>query len=260
MPPKVTTVDTQNEHETETDFVLKHRIVGAAFLLFFGALFLPWLLGAPGNAPHSGSVPSDDQGLSKQIEAELIKAVEKEKLANQEQVYISRITPVGTSANNKESTTSAPKPKPAPKKTVNKPAPVVKPVDKDKGKKVVISVPKSEPSKASNTVAEKVEKTKPTPSTAKAKEVAPKKQPKPVSVDVGWIVSVGVFSDKKNVTAVLKDLKRKGFKPSTSEMQTSKGLATRVWLGPFAERVEAAKSKTMLKQQTGEPGLIKAYP
>ena len=34
----------------DNDFVLKHRIAGAAFLLFFGALVLPWLLGAPSDA------------------------------------------------------------------------------------------------------------------------------------------------------------------------------------------------------------------
>ena len=31
----------------EAEFILKHRVAGAAFLLFFGALFLPWLLGPP---------------------------------------------------------------------------------------------------------------------------------------------------------------------------------------------------------------------
>ena len=34
----------------DNDFVLKHRIAGAAFLLFFGALVLPWLLGPPSEA------------------------------------------------------------------------------------------------------------------------------------------------------------------------------------------------------------------
>ena len=36
-----------NTVSKDVDFVLKHRVVGAGFLLLFGALILPWMLGSP---------------------------------------------------------------------------------------------------------------------------------------------------------------------------------------------------------------------
>ena len=82
------------------------------------------------------------------------------------------------------------------------------------------------------------------------------------SVDIGWVVQVGVFTDSKGAAKVVSDLKSKGFDPSTTIVDTNMGKATgtRVWLGPYAQRVDAAKSKTSLKDRTGGDGFIRAYP
>ena len=81
-------------------------------------------------------------------------------------------------------------------------------------------------------------------------------------VDVGWVVQVGVFTDKKGAAKVVEDLKLKGFIPSTTIVDTNLGkeTGTRVWLGPFAQRVDAAKSITSLKEKTGSDAFIRAYP
>ena len=82
---------------SENSFVLKHRIVGAAFLLFFGALFLPWILGPPSEAlkaepgePEAGNT----EVSAAQIEDEILAALDQQEATPPEQVYISKITPL----------------------------------------------------------------------------------------------------------------------------------------------------------------------
>jgi cell division septation protein DedD len=83
-----------------------------------------------------------------------------------------------------------------------------------------------------------------------------------VTVKVGWIVQVGVFIEQAGAERVVQDLRSKGFNPSTSIVDTNRGkdTGTRIWLGPFEQRVAAAKAKTRLKNETGEAGFIRAYP
>jgi len=78
----------------------------------------------------------------------------------------------------------------------------------------------------------------------------------------GWVVQVGMFVDKKKALGVFDQLTEKGFKPSTSTVDTNLGLATgtRVWLGPFRERQGANDMKEQLAKKTGTSGFIRAYP
>ena len=102
----------------------------------------------------------------------------------------------------------------------------------------------------------------PTPKPEPIPEAKPAKQPKPSSesVERGWVVRIGTFANAGNVEKVLVDLKSKGFAPDSESIETSKGVATRIWIGPYLQRVEAARARTRLEQQTGEPGLITAFP
>ena len=212
----------------DNTFVLKHRIVGAAILISFGALFLPWLLGNPKSAVSEKAAVQDifTENLQNQAQTE----INDKEVEDQIQVYVSKITPlIDPVSTNKKLEEEKSKP------VANKSKPIAKPKEKKEPvsgqvKQEVVTKPKEE-------------------------------KPKPnKNVELGWIVSVGVFSKKNNVDAVVADLKSKGFKPSTSKTDTSKGPATRVWLGPYEQRVDAAKARTNLKQLTGEPGLIVAYP
>lgn len=213
----------------DNSFVLKHRIVGAAILISFGAIFLPWLLGNP----KSTVVNEVNQNTT--IFGEVLPDMPPEEVSDSEvedqiQVYVSKITPlIDPVSTNKK--LAEEKEKPVASKTepeVKKEA--TKPKTAPKVKQEVVTKPKDEEPKVNK------------------------------DIELGWIVSVGVFSKKGNVEAIMADLKNKGLKPSSSKTETSKGIATRVWLGPYEQRVEAAKVRAKLKELTGEPGLIVAYP
>ncbi|NNC99213.1 MAG: hypothetical protein HKN85_03430 [Gammaproteobacteria bacterium] len=245
-----------------TDFVLKHRIAGAAFLLFFGALFLPWLLGDPSAAskPEQVDVEAGNAAASairavesQQVEDELLAAIERKEAAEPEQVYISKITPLGS--NNTALSSSPPAEKPAEAATKT---PQSKAVPATKPATTRAEEPKSiGAGRAAEPIASKAAET--TPATT---DTVPATVQANNSIEVGWAVQVGVFTDKNGAARVVKDLQAKGFEPQTTIVDTNRGKATgtRIWLGPFAQRVDAAKAKTRLTNQTGEAGFIRAYP
>lgn len=261
----------------EPEFVLKHRIVGAAFLLFFGALVLPWVLGAPGqgsdqsldaNAATQSSRPvkTNAAGIRQENVGELGSdtlraALDDEQLDIEEQVYISRITPLD--ANREASNEEQNKPATQPVANVaaeatSSPSTEVK--KKNEPKEVQVAAKPAE-AKSSPPAAKKPS----APSETKSSG-APKRQvaaaTKESAIDVGWVVQVGVFTDKKGAGRVVDDLRDKGFTPSTTIVDTNRGkdTGTRIWLGPYAQRVEAAKAKAELTRKTGEAGFIRAYP
>ena len=96
-------------------------------------------------------------------------------------------------------------------------------------------------------------------------EAKPKPKPKPNPVvkpnrEPGWVVQVGTFAKDDNVTRVVKRLQQAGFEPSTTKVKTDKGSVTRVWIGPYSQRVEAARMRSRVQQVTGGEGFIAAYP
>lgn len=236
--------------DENTEFVLKHRIVGAAFLLFFGALFLPWLLGAPTEAsklPNSTNTTTNSDLSSDDIENELLKAIEDEQITEVEKVYISKITPLDADKLKDEVKPAAKEEAVSPpvKQTIAKPEPVIE-TKLEKEQKPLVKEPAEKSDNAPDVAVQKE-----TQVTAKANKV-----------EVGWIVQVGMFTDKNGAARVVTDLKQKGFDPSTTVVDTNrgKGTGTRVWLGPYAQRVDAAKAKTRLSGKTGVAGFIRAYP
>lgn len=102
--------------------------------------------------------------------------------------------------------------------------------------------------------------------TAKKVDPKPKATPKPESTpaagveEPGWVVRVGTFARQDNVDRVVKRLRQAGFEPSTTDVKTQTGSVTRVWIGPYGKRVEAARMRTRVQQVTGGEGYIAAYP
>lgn len=100
--------------------------------------------------------------------------------------------------------------------------------------------------------------------TAAQSKPKPKAEPKPVPKagidEPGWVVRVGTFAQNSNVDRVVKRLRQAGFEPSTTRVKTQQGNVTRVWIGPYSKRVEAARMRTRVKQVTGGEGYIAAYP
>lgn len=76
----------------------------------------------------------------------------------------------------------------------------------------------------------------------------------------GWVVRVGTFAKVGNAERVMKRLQQAGFEPSTTKISTDNGSATRVWIGPYAQRVEAARMRKRVNQVTGGEAYIAAYP
>jgi cell division septation protein DedD len=258
-----------NTQTSEVNFVLKHRIVGAGFLLFFGALVLPWLLGPPSEALKlSDGLSTEPEQISAVVERVGQHSVEQKDLVlEQEQIYISKITPLdgGADAQPNSPANGPSKNLPTNDKLVGN--------DKwsDKHQEADSKRSSSEKSRqGSLTPAEGSSKSADgslTLAGSASKRIAgPAKVTSPAlsipKIDVGWVVQVGVFTDKRGAAKVVDDLRGKGFTPSTSIVDTNRGKATgtRIWLGPYGQRVEAAKAKSQLTSKTGEAGFIRAYP
>ncbi len=95
---------------------------------------------------------------------------------------------------------------------------------------------------------------------AARQKLKPKSKPVANSNEPGWVVRVGTFAKQDNVERVVKRLQQAGFEASTTSVKTDRGSVTRVWIGPYTKRVEAARMRTRVRQVTGGEGYIAAYP
>lgn len=248
MPAKQNSRRKVTKHDV--GFVLKHRVAGAGFLLFFGALILPWMLGAPNQADSQDKSietsklvdPVDDREESPIPAEDKPVLMADDQTLEQEKTYISKITPLDK-GNKQNSSSDAGKNITNTKSANTESTNTNKPIEIVDDKKTEGT--ETEGTDQQNDIAVSVIDKKVTP-----------------SIDVGWVVQVGVFTDKNGAERVVRDLQGKGFKPSTSIVDTNRGKATgtRIWLGPYAQRVDAAKAKTELTNKTGEAGFIRAYP
>ena len=215
--------------EVEPDFEPRHRIAGAAILIGFAVLVFSLVLDE--NGPRQ-ELPQDVLAASElPLPTEYVSSEEETK------TFVSKITPIGG---------ATPK---APAESKTEPAPPAR----KRAEPVSLATAASRPSSNS---------ADPEPAAVQGQG-----QSSPdaglagdTTLERGWMVRVGTFTDKSNVERVMKDLKDKGFTPSSTPTRTASGTATRVWLGPYAQRVEAARVRSRLEQGTGEPGLITAYP
>ena len=259
----ITTVDTDDD-----DFVLKHRIAGAAFLLFFGALVLPWLLGAPSDAKKNQ--PTDiaqqqqptEEYVPQDLENEVLTQLKAESDAD-EKVYISKVTPTGfTQVNESSSGDKGSSSAEGSKKTETE----AQRLAKEKAEKEKQIAAQAAADKKAKEQAELKKQTalakQQAEAAAKAEQAAKKKAESASIIKSGWIVQVGVFTDKSGADKISKSLGDKGFKASSTIVDTNKGpgTGTRVWLGPYSDRAQATKAKTNLADKTGTSGFIRAYP
>ena len=285
------------ETEQTAEFDLKHRVTGAAVLLFLGALVFPWLLGPPSQA--SKLEVSKETLITSEVEAANIitstgdSGVTTAAKEVEETVYISRITPLDAKGNSgliqaaNEAARSALKSK-AEQDTENvlggvvdganssiesastdaKKANVISDTD---AKDNEIAVPA--PVAVKPNTAEQEQTRRETELQAalvaevesqKAQEPIVAKPPvsKPSAVDVGWVVQVGLFTEKSRAIALISELKSQGLNASSSVVDTNRGknTGTRVWLGPFTKRASAIKEQEQLKSKAGKDGFIRVYP
>ena len=250
--------------EEGAEFNLKHRVIGAAVLLFFGAAVLPWLLGPPSEASKFAVQGSNVSGIQLKSEVKAIDLLGDGIASDniEETIFISKITPFDA---NKKSNSSE-----AAIKAVNRSA--------NKGSDAEVSSVEEKAKPAAKEQAElkrqgkikadelRVKQRKEREAAALKSKLA-KKQSKNKSVtqskvDVGWIVQVGLFTEKRRATAFISDLKSKGFDAYSNVVNTNRGknTGTRVWLGPFARKVSANNELKRLKAKAKKDGFIRVYP
>lgn len=209
-----------NRNET---FVLKHRLTGAAILIAFAVIILPMLLGGPAD---EGTPDGGETG-------DVV----------DDQVFHSKIQPIGGEV-----------PSPAERGNEQNAAkrPESPPSDDNERQNVISAIDEGNEQEATGDTDVKE------PAEGGSEPEAPVgSEP---TIERGWIVQVGTFKNPDNVKKLVAKLKSGGLIASTTEVDTSEGMATRVWIGPFETRVEAARHKTRVKQRTGTEGLIVAYP
>jgi len=221
-------------------FVLKHRLTGAAILIAFAVIVLPLLLGGP----DSGDDQGGDAGTGMDTT-----------------IFHSNITPIGGATptaqqrnragdGQGEADSGAPTGTPA---AASDDGMQTAAVDGDAG-----SLSDSSDAASKDASGSQSDSRSAAQSAGDAGES--KNQTKTKTVDRGWIVQVGVFKNPDNVKKLVAKLADGGIESSTTDVKTSEGDATRVYVGPFETRVEAARTKVRVKQRTGSEGLIVAYP
>lgn len=211
----------QNRNET---FVLKHRLTGAAILIGFAVILLPMLLGSPENGDSTQNDGGGGDG-------------------SKSHVFQSKIQPIGG---------EVPEDRAAPGSGQDAIRPDTPPPSGDDETQSVVTAIEDESSGESGQTAARAGSDEEPEQSENGDDDG--------SVERGWIVQIGTFKNQNNVEKLVAKLQSGGFEPATTEVKTGKGAATRVWVGPFRTRVEAARNKTRVKQRTGTEGLIVAYP
>lgn len=273
------TEKTTAETQSAAEFNLKHRVTGAAVLLFLGALVIPWLLGPPSEAGKDpDAVILDPQTAVSEIERDLLDNNDALVEEPEETVYISKITPLSGQPSD-----DAPETNTAQSEVKNTPVEDPKEEPKDNSQETELAKQKAAAEKqerekvaeaeAARKAKEKADSDKKAKSIAEQQQrekelqvaLAAENQPeanKESPVDVGWIVQVGLYLEKKGAEKKLGELRKLGFKSSSTIVDTNRGpkTGTRVWLGPFEKRARAESQNKKLKEQTGKDGFIRVYP
>lgn len=271
--------NSNDEPANIAEFNLKHRVTGAAVLLFIGAAVLPWLLGPPSEA--SKVEPQVERVSVTELSAEVVAAdllVDgASSIDIEETVYISKITPLDANkqsalreAAEKAATISADVVNLSPEKPDSKSAAVLDEGDaaekaaeeakllKQRAAKKAAEQKKREAAAIARSNKEKQDND----AVAAALKAKIAKEKLNSSVDVGWVVQVGLFTEKNRAIAFISELKNKGFDASSNVVDTNRGknTGTRVWLGPFARKSNAANELKRLKAKAGKDGFIRVYP
>ena len=247
--------NSNNQQDYSSQFSLKHRLIGAGILISFGIIILPWMLGSYSsgndnasqeiNKPESkpSSIATLAANAASKTSIKLENAGSNENRVGDDSVvdntevkkFISKVQPI-ESAKESVKKNSAPKES---KPEVSKKTDDVK----KEASKTTIKKPKTVEKQVKKNVVSK-----------------PVSSPKNTEINRGYIVSIGVFGDVKNVEKMVIDLKSKDFKPSVQKETFNKKDVSRIYMGPYNTRAEAGKIKLRLAEKGIGKTLIKTFP
>lgn len=80
------------------------------------------------------------------------------------------------------------------------------------------------------------------------------------AADVGFAVQVGAFGNAAEATRLRDRLRGAGFTAFTENVQTDKGMLTRVRVGPVLSRAEADRLKAQVSAKFGISGIVRPHP
>ncbi len=208
-------------------FELKHRVAGALILVALAVLVLPAVLDGSSDGEeavrHSVGRPDVDTPS----------------------VFVSRVQPLGKTTTVHEDPVKATPRSPS----GSTPAKVATATEVVPQPSAAIPSPRVDDAPAAATAA--------SPPTDRAAAASTSDEP---AIERGWMVQVGVFSKMENADRLLVLLRDAGFDARANEIKTDSGNATRVWVGPFEDRVSAARVRSDIEASVGEKGFIATYP
>lgn len=144
----------------------------------------------------------------------------------------------------------APVAKPAPAPVLASKPPVAKPAPAPAPKPAPVAKP--EPAPAAVPAAKPAAPT-PAPAAPAATAAAPTTQQ-------AWVVQLGVFGNLKTAIDLRERLRKAGYSAFTEEIATPQGKALRVRVGPELDRATAQAARDRLARETGQDGIVVAYP
>ena len=259
-----------NKQTDSSQFSLKHRLIGAGILISFGVLILPWMLGS--YSIEHDQAPKEKEESKREAKPSSIASLVSDAGSK-------TIAQESSSDNDKKSNSKAEKADEGKaevkvfKSRVQPIEPVVKKQDKtekknktekkkpttDKAKQTVENKSTSQKQK----IAKKVETDSSKKQVVKEKTAEKKTttaNKESTTINRGYIVSVGVFGDVKNVEKMVADLKSKEFTPEVRKETFNEKSVSRIFMGPYKTRAEAGKIKLRLSEKGISKTLIKAFP
>lgn len=117
----------------------------------------------------------------------------------------------------------------------------------------------SEPAKASAAEPAKAAPSPPKPVVTMAKP-APSHTAKQPTVNNGWVVQVGTFSNTANATRLEQRLRAAGQPVRAEQLQMENGKAIRLRVGPFRDRATAVKAQERIQKDVDVKGVVLAFP
>ena len=198
----------------------KHRILGAVIVVSLAVILIPAILYRQ-EPPNELKNPSATTGDPKPGETRVV------------------VTPVSELGN-------APA-KPAANQPVSNPVVAAKPV--------ADPVPAAaKPTESPEPVKEEPAK----PATKTTTKADTKK--KTEKLKKGWVVQVGVYSNTENAERMVAKLKELGVKVKSETITLSGSKATRVRVGPYADRATAERQQARIQKDLGEKVSVVAWP
>jgi DedD protein len=223
----------------------KHRILGAVIVVSLAVILVPIIL-------DRSEPPSELQSPSAAREAK----------PGETRVVVTPVAELATpSARPGNQPVSNPSPPPvvAAKPVADPLPPAAKP--EPVAEKPVVEPLPAKPAGTAEPVREEPAKPAAKPETKKdAKADTKKAEAKKEKLKKGWVVQVGVYSNTDNANRMIARLKELGVKVNSETITLSGSKATRLRVGPYADRATAEKQQARIQKDLGEKVAVIAWP